>query len=349
MSDELYMQRALELAKLGSGTVSPNPMVGCVIVLNDIILGEGYHRRAGEAHAEVNAINSVVNLKELSQATIYVTLEPCSFFGKTPACTDLIIKHKPQRVVVASKDPNPKVSGKGLKLLRDAGIAVDFGVLEDEAMELNRRFYINMQLSRPYVILKWAETTDGFIARENYDSKWISNSKSRQLVHKWRKQEDAILVGHKTVVYDNPSLNIRTWSGKNPVRVVLGKDTSLDAAASIFSKPEKVFYFNNERSDTIENTEYVKLKNSDDPKELLEHLHRDNICSIIVEGGSATIAKYIAQGLWDEARIFKSPKSFNEGIPAPSLKFVADKEFSILEDRLSIIHNPKTKEHWQKN
>src|SRR6478609_11980434 len=197
-SDEQFMQRAFELAKLGAGSVSPNPMVGCVIVHRGEIIGEGWHKKYGEAHAEVNAIDSVKEKKVLNESVVYVTLEPCSHFGKTPPCADLLIQHRVKKVVVSNLDSNPLVSGNGVKKLRAAGIEVVTGILDKAGRELNKRFFTFMEKQRPYIILKWAETADGFIARENYDSKWISNEHSRKLVHQWRTEEDAVLVGSRT-------------------------------------------------------------------------------------------------------------------------------------------------------
>ena len=200
------MQRALELARLGLGNVSPNPMVGCVIVKDGKIIGEGHHEQYGGPHAEVNAVQAVKDQSLLPQSTAYVTLEPCSHFGKTPPCADLLVRHQVKRVVICNEDPNPLVAGQGIERLRNAGIEVEIGLLREEGRVLNRRFFTAFEKKRPYVILKWAQTTDGFVARENYDSKWISNTYSRQLVHKWRAEEDAILVGTNTARYDNPSL-----------------------------------------------------------------------------------------------------------------------------------------------
>ena len=219
VAPEIYMHRALELARNGAGKVSPNPMVGCVIVHNGTIIGEGWHQQFGGPHAEPNAIAAVNNQELLKDATLYVTLEPCAHFGKTPPCAHLIIEKQIPRVVVCNLDPNPLVAGKGIKLLKDAGIEVKTGILAQEGAFLNRRFFTYINHKRPFIILKWAETADGFVARENYDSKWISNALSRKLVHKWRTEEDAILVGKNTALYDNPQLTSRDWEGKNPISV----------------------------------------------------------------------------------------------------------------------------------
>jgi diaminohydroxyphosphoribosylaminopyrimidine deaminase / 5-amino-6-(5-phosphoribosylamino)uracil reductase len=222
--DTEYMKRALALAQKGEGNVSPNPMVGCVIVYKDQIIGEGYHQKYGEAHAEVNAINSVKDKSLISLSTIYVTLEPCSHTGKTPPCANLLLSYNPQKVIIASVDSNPLVGGKGIKLLLDNKIEVLTGLLNKENRFLNRRFFTIIEKQRPYIILKWAQTKDNFIARQNHDSKWISSQESRTLVHKWRSEEDSILVATNTALYDNPMLNVRLHEGKNPTRILLDKN-----------------------------------------------------------------------------------------------------------------------------
>jgi diaminohydroxyphosphoribosylaminopyrimidine deaminase / 5-amino-6-(5-phosphoribosylamino)uracil reductase len=228
------MQRAIQLAKLGLGNVAPNPMVGAVIVYNDIIIGEGYHQKYGEAHAEVNAINSVKNKELLNESTIYVSLEPCSHYGKTPPCANLIVENGIKKVVIGCSDPNPLVAGNGIKILIEAQIEVIDNVLEKECIELNKRFFTYINKNRPFIILKWAQTANGFIARENFDSKWISCEESRMWVHKWRAEEAAILVGKNTAKYDNPSLTVRDWNGKNPLRVVLDYHLELPLTHHLF-------------------------------------------------------------------------------------------------------------------
>ncbi len=237
--DELFMQRAIELAQLGIGAVSPNPRVGCLVVHDNKIIGEGWHQKFGEAHAEVNAINSVKDLSLLKESTIYVNLEPCSHEGKTPPCSDLLIKHQVKKVVIANTDTNPLVAGRGVEKLKKAGIAIMTGVLEKEGRELNRRFFTFMEKKRPYIILKWAQTSDGFIAQKNFESKWITNELSRQLVHRWRSEEDAVLVGTRTASHDNPSLTVRDWSGRNPTRIVIDRFLRLNDKLQLFDKKEK--------------------------------------------------------------------------------------------------------------
>ena len=257
--DEFFMRRAMELATLGLGKVSPNPLVGCVVVHDNKIIGEGWHKLYGSAHAEVNAIDSVIDKNLLQESTVYVNLEPCSHYGKTPPCADLLVSHKVKRVVIANVDPNPKVAGTGINKLMEAGIEVGRGVLEEKGNDLNKRFFCAFRKQRPYVILKWAETADGFIARENYDSKWISNEFSRQLVHKWRSEEDAILVGKNTALYDNPKLNVRNWTGRDPIRVVIDHNLSLPEELELMSKSEQQTICYNTERDEEKGIALVKL------------------------------------------------------------------------------------------
>lgn len=338
MSDKSYMMRALELAQLGTGSVSPNPLVGCVIVHEGKIIGEGHHQRFGEAHAEVNAINSVENSALLSSSTVYVTLEPCAHHGKTPPCADLLIEKKVKRVVIASEDPFKEVSGKGIQKLKDAGIQVEVGLLEKEANEQNRRFRTYIKENRPYIILKWAETSDGFIARENNDSKWISNGASRQLVHKWRTEEDAILVGKKTALHDNPQLTAREWKGKNPVRVLLDRNLEVDSNAALFDQAAKTIVFNEVKSEESDNIRWIQV-NDFSPAQLTASLRGLEIQSVIIEGGRQTLNSFIKEDCWDEARVFISDKTFGNGIKAPEITGDMLKKELIFEDCLKIYRN----------
>lgn len=254
-----FMRRALELAEWGRGYVSPNPLVGCVIVHEDRIIGEGWHREYGGPHAEVNAVNSVENQALLSESTVYVTLEPCAHWGKTPPCANLLVEKKVKKVVIAATDSNPLVGGRGIEILKNAGIEVETGILEKDARWQNRRFFTQIEKQRPYVILKWAQTQDGFVAKENFDSKWISNSHSRQLVHKWRAEEDAILVGKNTAAYDNPRLDVRDWVGKNPIRVVLDSKLELSSELNLFDQSIPTLVFNALKSDNKDNLAWIKL------------------------------------------------------------------------------------------
>ncbi len=335
---EKYMQRAIELASLGIRNVSPNPMVGCVIVHENKIIGEGFHQKYGEAHAEVNAINSVQNKVLLSESTVYVTLEPCSHFGKTPPCADLLIRHQVKKVVIASTDPNPQVNGKGIEKLKQAGIQVITGILEKQAQTQNRRFITNITQKRPYVILKFAQTADGFIARQNFDSKWISDEFSRKLAHKWRTEEDAILVGTNTALYDNPQLTARNWSGQNPLRVVLDKSLKLPENLHLFDGTVSTVCYNSKKTEIYPNLEFVKLDNSH-PKFILKDLYARKIGSLMVEGGSQILHQFMESNLWDELRIFCAKKSFGNGIYAPRPAGKLIWEEPLQNDKLLIFRN----------
>jgi diaminohydroxyphosphoribosylaminopyrimidine deaminase/5-amino-6-(5-phosphoribosylamino)uracil reductase len=337
--DHLYMRRALELAEWGRSSVSPNPMVGCVIVYQDRIIGEGHHHQYGGPHAEVNAINSVQNPDFLKASTVYVTLEPCAHWGKTPPCANLLIEKQVKKVVIAAVDPNPLVGGNGIKILKNAGIEVEIGILEKEARWQNRRFFTQIEKHRPYVILKWAQTQDGFVARENYSSKWISVAQSRQLVHKWRTEEDAILVGKKTALHDNPYLNVRDWVGKNPVRIVLDSNLELPIHLHLFDQTIPTICYNSKKSKTVENLEFVKLETAFSVVEILKDLHSRKIQSLIVEGGTKVLSQFIHSDLWDEARIFTGKAKFGTGIPAPILNQNPAETLSIGDDILNIYHH----------
>jgi diaminohydroxyphosphoribosylaminopyrimidine deaminase/5-amino-6-(5-phosphoribosylamino)uracil reductase len=313
------MRRALELARLGFGNVSPNPMVGCVIVHNGLIIGEGFHREYGGPHAEVHAVNAVENKALLSESDVYVTLEPCSHFGKTPPCADLLVEHKVNKVTISNNDPNPMVAGQGIKKLENAGIVVVEGILKEEGYDLNKRYFTSAEQNRPYVILKWAETADRFIARKDFDSKWISNEFSRKLVHKWRAQEDAVLVGKNTAKYDNPTLNVRDWEGNDPLRIVIDHELSLDHKLNLFNPKIPTVCYNLKKHEELKNLSFVKLKKADFIQKILTDLHQRNIQSLIIEGGALTITEFIQAGLWDEARIFQAETCFGDGIRAPQL------------------------------
>ena len=338
--DEKFMLRALELASLGFGSVSPNPMVGCVIVHDDEIIGEGYHEEYGKSHAEPNAVASVKNPDLLTSSTVYVTLEPCAHWGKTPPCANLLVEKKVKKVVIGTVDTNPLVGGKGIQILKDAGIEVVIGVLDERVRAENRRFFTFMEKKRLYVILKWAQTKDGFIARENYDSKWISNPYSRQMVHKWRSEEDAIMVGTLTAKYDNPQLNVRAWEGKNPLRIVIDRKLTLDGDLHLFDQSQATICYNQEMEEKSENLERVKLQAKFDINEILKDLYDRKIQSLIVEGGAKLLNNFIQENLWDEARVFTGRVQFGNGISAPKLVGArVEEEFEIIGDRLSIWRN----------
>lgn len=325
------MNRCIELAKNGLGTTYPNPLVGCVIVCDDKIIGEGWHRKSGEAHAEVVAINSVKDQSLLQKATIYVSLEPCSHFGKTPPCANLIIEKGIPNIIVGTVDPNHQVAGNGIQKLNEAGRNVTVGILEKECLELNKRFFTFHQKKRPYIILKWAESGDGFIAPLTKDKKqpvWISNTVSRQLVHKWRSEEQAILVGAQTVIDDNPTLTVRDWTGNNPVRIVLGQSHRISKESHIFDN----------QSETIICGDSLDLSKNP-AAQTAGKLFEEQIQSVIIEGGKKTLQTFIDAGLWDEARVFKSRNLLNSGIKAPILQATAQEKKSILSDELLIFYN----------
>lgn len=338
-SDEQYMQRALDLAQLGIGKVSPNPLVGCVIVHNNIVIGEGWHKIYGGPHAEVNAVNSMKDKNLLSESTVYVNLEPCSHYGRTPPCADMLLQHRIKKIVIATEDSNPLVGGNGIKKLHDVGVDVVIGILQKEGRELNKRFFTFVEKKRPYIILKWAETADGFIARENHDSKWISNEYSRQLVHCWRSEEDAVLVGSGTAEHDDPSLDVRDWSGRNPIRIVSDRNLRLTPNLKLFDHSQPTLRYNLLCDEDDINLNLLKLPKENYWKELMNDLFKRRIQSVIIEGGAQTINEFIRLNLWDEARIFRSTQLFNRGIAAPVLQGVVIKEEKIMDDKLSIITN----------
>ncbi len=335
-TSERFMRRAQSLALLGAGRVSPNPMVGCVIAVGEVIIGEGWHRQLGEPHAEVNAIEAVKDKDQLKQATVYVNLEPCSHYGKTPPCADLLISHRVKRVVISNVDTNPKVAGQGIKKLREAGIEVNTGVLEKEGRYLNRRFFCAMERKRPHITLKWAQTTDGFIAHENFESRWISNAYARQWVHRWRAEEDAVMVGTKTAQHDNPTLSVRDWHGRNPVRIVLDRFLRLHHSLHLFDRIQPTICFNVLRHEEHPNLKYIRLDESAFIEEMLAYLYQQGIHSIMVEGGAMTLNLFIQKGLWDEAKVFTSTRSFGKGIASPILRASLISEDDVMGDRLSV-------------
>lgn len=343
---EKYIKRCIKLAENGFGTTYPNPMVGSVIVYENKIIGEGWHKKAGEPHAEVNAIRSVKDKSLLKKATIYVSLEPCSHFGKTPPCCDLIIEYEIPNVVVGTVDPNERVAGNGIKKLIAAGANVTVGVLEKECYELNKRFFTFHQQKRPYIILKWAETQDGFLSPEkeiDQDRKpvWITNSYSRQLVHKWRSEEQAILAGTQTVIDDNPKLNTRDWSGNNPIRVVLDQNNRIPKDSFIFDNSVKTIVFTKSETNlSSENTNFEVIDfNQNTIPQILAVLHQNQIQSIIIEGGLKTLQSFIDQNIWDEARIFIGKTTFEKGTKAPVIQKKNPTKTYIQGDELLNIRN----------
>ncbi|MFK7780828.1 bifunctional diaminohydroxyphosphoribosylaminopyrimidine deaminase/5-amino-6-(5-phosphoribosylamino)uracil reductase RibD [Psychroserpens sp.] len=330
--DETYIRRCITIAKNGLGSTAPNPMVGSIVVYNNQIIGEGFTSSYGGNHAEVNAINSVSNKNLLKEATLYVTLEPCSHHGKTPPCSDLIITYQIPNVVIGCIDDNPEVNGKGIAKLRASGCNVKVGVLESECKSHHKRFFTFHNKKRPYIILKWAETQDGFIApitKEKAEPIWITNAYSRQLVHKWRAEEQAILVGTNTVRDDNPSLNVRDWTGVHPVRVVIDRKKTLTQGHKVFDS----------KNETITISENEVNFNKPLAKEICTFLYLKEINSIIIEGGAQTLQTFIDENLWDEARIFKGTSTFKKGIKAPQFSGKMISEELIIDDTLNVYDN----------
>lgn len=346
---EKYIKRCIEIAKNGLGTTAPNPMVGCVIVHNNKIIAEGFTSIYGGSHAEVNAIKAVKDSSLLSNATLYVTLEPCSHFGKTPPCSDLIIKHNIKHVVIGCLDSNPLVAGRGIAKLKAAGCEVITGVLEKDCREHHKRFFTFHEKKRPYIILKWAETADGFIApKQKSEMKpvWITNAYSRQLVHKWRAEEQAILVGSKTVQEDNPSLTVRDWYGNNPVRIVLNPKGDLLPSFQVFNSEAKTIVIGSQKNEALRPSENLILEvinwesQHNLAKQICNVLWKHQINSVIIEGGAQTLQTFINENLWDEARIFISEVEFNSGVKAPILKASESKTTqNISNDTLRIYKN----------
>lgn len=322
--NELYMARCLQLSRFGGGYVSPNPMVGSVIVHEGRIIGEGFHRQYGQAHAEPNAIRAVKNPTLLKESTLYVNLEPCSHHGKTPPCADLIVENGIPRVVIGTLDPNPKVAGRGVEILRNAGIEVEVGIMENECRELNKRFFIFQEQKRPYVLLKWAQTHDGFIDKKRTEYGQspliISNVITQRLTHKMRSENQAILVSTNTVLLDNPTLTVRNWSGKNPVRVAIDRQGRIPSNYHLMDGSVSTIVFTEMERENRPHLEFVKLDfNADSLQTILAKLHERNIHSVLVEGGAKLLKSFIVTGLWDEANVEVSPVCIGDGVHAPAL------------------------------
>ncbi len=350
---EKYINRCIELAKNGLGTTFPNPLVGAVIVYNDEIIGEGWHQKAGASHAEVNAINAVKNKELLKNSTIYVSLEPCSHYGKTPPCSDLIVRSKIKKVVIGALDTNSLVSGKGVEYLIKNGCEVELCVLEKECLALNKRFYTFHNKKRPYIILKWAQSKDGFMdvdrninGIEQAKPTWISNLYSRQLVHQFRAEEQAILVGTETVLKDNPKLDVRNWAGKSPIRIILDQSLRIPTDYQIFDGLAKTIVFVDKN--TMVNQIYFKIPNliielinfkENVIEQVLKVLHQHEIQSVIVEGGKQTLDSFITANLWDEARVFVGTPTFVKGVKVPTITGIKIQESVIFDDILTIYQN----------
>lgn len=318
------MKRALELAKLGSGYTSPNPLVGCVIVHNGKIIGEGWHKQYGGPHAEVNAVASVKDKSLLAKSRVYVTLEPCSHFGKTPPCADLLIGHGVRDVVICNTDPNPLVAGRGIKKLLETGAKVQVGILEDEGLELNKRFFTFLNLKRPFILLKWAETADGFIAGANFKQEKISGAAAQRLVHKYRTQEQAIMVGARTALHDNPRLNTRRWNGNHPTRIVIDRQLQLPERLHLFNKSQPTIVYNYKKQEQEhENLHFVQLTEQGSLlQQLMKDLHQRNILSVMVEGGTYLLESLLQENFWDEALVLRSTsKVLGEGLKSPAMTY----------------------------
>jgi len=329
---EKYIKRCIEIAKNGLGYTAPNPMVGCVIVHNNSIIGEGYTSAYGGNHAEINAMNSVRDRSLLKSSILYVTLEPCSHHGKTPPCADAIINSLIHKVVIGTMDSHTKVAGQGIEKLKSAGCEVIVGVLEDECKQHHQRFFTFHKKERPYIILKWAQSQDGFIAPKTKKEKkpiWITNEISRQLVHKWRADEQAILVGTTTVLEDNPSLTVRDWVGKNPIRVVVDKEEKLSKKLNVFDNATNTLKIS---KNTIDFSNPLA-------QEICSFLYQNEINSVIIEGGNKTLQTFIDENLWDEARVFTGTENFNDGVKAPSLIARVESKINILNDVLTVYLN----------
>ncbi len=339
-NDEFFMQKCLDLAKKGIGAVSPNPMVGSIIVYNGEIIGEGYHQEYGSNHAEVNAINSVKDKCLLKKSTLYVNLEPCAHVGKTPPCSNLIIEKKIPKVVIGCIDTFSEVSGKGIERMQNAGIDVKIGVLEKETRKINKRFFTFHEKKRPYIILKWAESQDGFIAPKNQNKAfWMTSRESKKLVHKWRSEENAILVGRITAEKDNPCLTVREMEGKNPIRIVIDKDLKLSDDLNLFNNDAKTIILNENKDEVNNSNLLIRIEFNNLIENILEELYKQNIQSIIIEGGTITLQSFIDKKMWDEARIFKTNRELNDGVKAPQVNREIVLKTEVGVDKLNIIKN----------
>lgn len=342
---EIYMLRCLELAKNARANVAPNPMVGSVIVCNGKIIGEGYHQLYGEAHAEVNAIQSVENQELLKDSTLYVNLEPCAHHGKTPPCSNLIIEKQIPRVVIGCQDSFSEVSGKGIEKMRKAGIEVIVGILEKESRELNKRFFTFHEQKRPYIILKWAETLDGFMDMERSGTfdphiNWITHTNLKVPVHKWRSEEMGIMVGTMTAKNDNPRLDTREWKGINPLRILIDENLDLPENLHLFDGSIHTLVFTAHPKENSSNLEFVVVDFSTDfLVQVFQHLYERNIQSVLVEGGQFLLQSIINHGVWDEARILIGNKTFGKGLTAPKLHKIADEDIFMGNDKLLFFRN----------
>ena len=338
--DEKYMQRCLQLAKKELGNTYPNPLVGSVIVHNGKIIGEGYHQKCGEAHAEVNAVNSVKNKELLKESMLYVNLEPCAHQGRTPACSKMIIEHRIPRVIIGCEDSFAKVAGKGTEMMRNAGIAVKIGILEEKSRELNKRFFTFHEKKRPYIILKWARTIDGFIDFERKPTSptipnWITDEYARMSVHKWRAEEQAIMVATNTAEKDNPKLNVRDWAGNQPIRIVLDRTLRLKPDLNLFDGSQTTLVITEKQKENRNNIEYIQIAfDKDFYTAFFYEIYERNIQSVFIEGGTKFLQNLIDLNYWDEAREFISDVKFFKGVKAPVINIRPKKKEQISGSKL---------------
>jgi diaminohydroxyphosphoribosylaminopyrimidine deaminase / 5-amino-6-(5-phosphoribosylamino)uracil reductase len=333
---ELFMQRCFDLARLGMGMVAPNPLVGCAIVADNRVIGEGWHQAYGHAHAEINAIDAIKQADRplLKDATLYVNLEPCMHYGNTPPCAVRIIQEGIPRIVIANTDVDPRVAGKGIEQLRKAGIEVISGLLEKEGLYLNRHFFTFHQKKRPYITLKWAQTKDGFIGRNGKRTS-ISGEVALRFTHRLRATHAGILVGSTTALIDNPALTVRHANGRDPVRILIDDNLRVPYDARLFNMPGKVFIFNEMREETTENIQYIRIGQLKPLlPQLMETLHLQAIQSVLVEGGAYTLQQFINEGLWDEAFVYEAPIILGKGVAAPIISTMPGNVSSLGPDRL---------------
>ena len=332
------MKKCIQLARRAIGNVSPNPMVGSIIVYNGEIIGKGYHKYYGKEHAEVNAINNVKDKSLLNKSTLYVNLEPCSHYGNTPPCANYIIKNNIPKVVVGCIDPSSKVAGKGISAMRKQGIIVDVGILENECRILNKRFFKYQEEKRPYIILKWAQSQDGFIAPKNQKKAfWMTSKKSKNIVHKWRSEEDTILIGRITAEKDNPQLTVRNNKGNNPTRLLIDPDLKVNPKSNIYNSEAKTIIFNNKISKNSDSKEFIYCESNNMINSILNSLYKRKVISLIIEGGHKTLQSFIDAKMWDEARVFTANTKLKDGIPAPIINGNIVKEQTIEDDKLELI------------
>lgn len=334
-NDEFYIKRCIELAQKALGKTYPNPLVGSVIVHNGKIIGEGYHHKAGENHAEINAINSIENKELIPESTIYVSLEPCAHYGKTPPCALKIKELGFKKVVIGAMDSHDKVNGKGKKIIQDAGIEAVSGILEKECIELNKRFFTYHEKKRPYIILKWAESGDGFLDKD-FKPTAISNTLVNQRVHQLRADEHAILVGTQTALHDNPSLTVRNTEGTNPVRILIDFDLKVPEHFKIYNNEARTLVINSTKEGIEEHIQFIKIKKENFLTELMEVLYKEQIQSVIIEGGRFTLQQFIDAGLWDEAMVIKNEGLLlKNGTKAPNFNHTATKTETYRDNSIS--------------